>query len=68
MKKESKPLTYEAAQTELEAILQDLQNERTDIEALAEKVRRAAELVEFCKTRLRSTEAEINNLLKKEVA
>ena len=58
-----KTTTYESAQTELEQILQDLQAEKTGIDELAEKVRRARELIEFCRSRLRLTEEEIRKLL-----
>jgi exodeoxyribonuclease VII small subunit len=65
MKKQPKTddLTYATAQTELEEILADLQNEQTSIDELAEKVKRAAELIAFCKTKLRATEEEISRIL-----
>ncbi len=63
MKKTEKELTYAAAQKELEKILADLQDDKTDVDALAAKVKRAAELIDFCKTRLRATEDEVNKLL-----
>lgn len=63
MKKQEKELTYASAQAELEKILADLQDDKTSIDALAEKVRRAALLIDFCKTRLRLTEDEVNQLL-----
>jgi len=30
---------------------------------LAEKVKRASELITFCQTKLRSTESEVNNII-----
>ena len=58
-----KNTTYESAQAELEQILQDLKAEKTGIDELAEKVKRAQELIEFCRSRLRMTEEEIRKLL-----
>jgi exodeoxyribonuclease VII small subunit len=65
MKKQPKTedLTYSTAQFELEQILADLQNEQTGIDELAEKVARAADLIAFCKTKLRATEEEISRIL-----
>jgi exodeoxyribonuclease VII small subunit len=54
-----KSLTYEQAIAELEQLLEDLQNQIIPVEAIATKSKRANELVEFCKMKLRSIEAEI---------
>ena len=56
-------LTYEKAITELQDIVTDLQHEVVSIDDLSEKVSRAAELIKFCKEKLRTTEIEIKNLL-----
>jgi exodeoxyribonuclease VII small subunit len=58
-------LTYETAFTELEAIMQDLQEDRISVDELTSKVKRAAELITFCNTMLRSTEEEVNAIVKK---
>jgi exodeoxyribonuclease VII small subunit len=58
-------LTYETAFTELEAIMQDLQEDRISVDDLTGKVKRAAELITFCNTMLRSTEEEVNAIVKK---
>ncbi len=63
MKKQEKEPTYASAQQELEKILIDLQDEKTTVDELAEKVRRAAFLIDLCKTRLRMTEEEVGQLL-----
>lgn len=57
-------LTYETAFTELEGIMQDLQDEKVSVDELGAKVKRAAELITFCNTMLRSTEAEVNRIVK----
>jgi exodeoxyribonuclease VII small subunit len=58
-----KKLDYASAQTELQKLLQELQDEKTDLDQLAEKVARARELIQFCRERLRLAEVEVNKLL-----
>lgn len=58
-------MTYERAYEELEAIMQDLQEDKISVDALTTKVKRAAELITFCNEMLRSTEAEVNKIVKK---
>ena len=58
-------LTYESAFTELEAIMQDLQEDKIGVDELTAKVKRAAELIAFCNDMLRSTEAEVSKIVKK---
>ena len=57
-------LTYESAFTELEAIMQDLQEDKIGVDELTAKVKRAAELIGFCNDMLRSTEAEVSKIVK----
>lgn len=59
----SEELTYESAYTELDKIYQEINNEQVSVDLLAEKVKRAAVLIQFCQSRLRSTEDEINKIL-----
>jgi exodeoxyribonuclease VII small subunit len=59
------PTTYEKAYEELEAIMNDLQEDRISVDELTTKVKRAAELITFCNELLRSTEAEVNKIVKK---
>lgn len=56
-------LTYKDAYEELEAIAEEIENESVPIDLLAEKVKRAAELIAFCQTKLTSTEKEVNNII-----
>jgi len=58
-------MTYEKAYEELEAIMQDLQADKISVDELTAKVKRAAELITFCNDMLRSTEAEVNKIVKK---
>jgi exodeoxyribonuclease VII small subunit len=59
----AKTLTYEQAYNELEQIAEDIQNESISIDQLADKVKKASELIAFCQDKLRSTETEVNNII-----
>ncbi|MEY4904360.1 MAG: exodeoxyribonuclease small subunit [Bacteroidota bacterium] len=54
-----KKITYESALSELQVIAQTLQNETVSLDDLNEKSRRAAELLAFCKEKLRTVETEV---------
>ncbi|MFH1320057.1 MAG: exodeoxyribonuclease VII small subunit [Bacteroidota bacterium] len=51
-------LTYKKAFDELENIVRDIEDEKIQLDTLSKKVKRATELIEFCKTKLRMTEEE----------
>jgi exodeoxyribonuclease VII small subunit len=57
-------MTYEAAFRELQTIAGEIESESVSVDVLADKVKRAAELITFCQTKLRNTEAEVNNIIK----
>ena len=56
-------LTYEAAYKELAQIAKEIENETVSVDVLAQKVKRAAELITFCQTKLKNTEAEVNKII-----
>lgn len=58
-----KILTYEEAYRELAEIAEDIQNESVSVDILAQKVKRASELITFCQGKLRSTETEVNKII-----
>lgn len=60
----SQELTYETAYNELQLIAAEIENEAVSVDLLAEKVKRAAILIEFCQQKLRATETEVNNIIK----
>ncbi len=62
MKKE---LSYSEAYKELQLIAENLETGKYTIDEISEKIKRAAELVNFCKTKLRSIETEIDEALGK---
>ncbi len=56
-------LTYTSAITELEAIVQDIESGEIDVDVLTAKVKRASELIKFCKDSLRNTQKEVEKTL-----
>ena len=56
-------LTYEQAYKELAAIASEIENETISVDVLAEKVKKAAQLITFCQTKLKSTETEVNKII-----
>ncbi len=54
---------YAAAVTELEAILTELEDDQIDVDHLAERVRRAAELIRFCRERIGATRVEVERIV-----
>ena len=55
--------TYEAALAELTAISKEIESETISVDELASKVKRASELIEFCQTKLKNTEEEVNKII-----
>ena len=57
-------ITYKEAMTEIEAIVAELEENKLDVDQLGEKVKRVAQLIGFCKSKLRATEEEVEQVLK----
>ena len=55
-------MTYESALSELQTIIGQLQEEVISMDDLTLKAKRAAELVKFCREKLRQSEEEIKDL------
>lgn len=58
-------LNYADALAELEKILESIESEELDVDLLLEKVKRAAILIEICKTKLKGVEHEVEGILSK---
>ena len=56
-------MSYTSAITELEEIVQDIESGEIDVDVLTEKVKKASELIRFCKDRLRNTQKEVEKTL-----
>ena len=54
---------YREAIEELEGIVSQIENEQIDVDTLTEKVKRATYLIKLCKTRLRTTEEQVKDVL-----
>lgn len=55
-------LTYEEAIQELQETVTQLQENEVNIDELSAKVKRAAQLIAYCREKLRATEVEIGGL------
>ena len=64
-KKETTPeeITYEEAFQELQLIIGAIESDKVSIDDLAQKVKRAGELVQLCRLKLRAAENEIATLI-----
>ena len=51
--------TYESALSELQDIVSDIHNEKIPLENLAERVKKAKELIQFCRNKLRGLEDDL---------
>lgn len=56
-------LSYSNAIKEIEEILKYIESQEVDVDVLVEKVKRATELIKFCKGKLRTAEEELHKTL-----
>lgn len=56
-------LTYTKAKQELEQIVKAIESGNLDVDALTDKVKRASDLITFCKEKLTETDSELQKLL-----
>jgi len=54
---------YAAAMAELEEILEQIEGDEVDVDALSVLVTRAVELVRFCRTRIDATRMEVETVI-----
>jgi len=55
-------MTYEQAMKELQEIVHGLENEAIGVDDLSNKMKRATELLEYCKNKLHTTKEELKKL------
>jgi len=55
--------SYQKATEEIEAIIEEIENDSTNIDELTEKIKKAAILIKKCQQKLISTQNEVNKLL-----
>ncbi len=56
-------LSYQDALAELTEIVADLENESIPIDALAQKVKRASDLIQYCQSKLTATDSEVKKII-----
>jgi exodeoxyribonuclease VII small subunit len=55
---------YSEAVKELESILESIESEEIDLDQLAGKVQRAADLIRLCRDRIKATEMKVAKVVK----
>jgi exodeoxyribonuclease VII small subunit len=60
---EADGLGYAEAMTELDGILDELEGDHLDVDALAERVRRASELIKLCRTRIARAQEDVDRIV-----
>jgi exodeoxyribonuclease VII small subunit len=60
----NKKITYSEAIAEIEEITEKIENNELDVDLVAQNVKRIAELIKLCKAKLKSTEEEVEKILK----
>lgn len=61
-----KKINYEAALSELEEIVNKMENDEFDIDQLSANLKRAQTLIKLCRDKLTKTDTEIKKLLGEE--
>jgi exodeoxyribonuclease VII small subunit len=56
-------LGYAESMAELEGILEELEGDDLDVDVLAERVRRASELLTACRTRIARAQADVDRIV-----
>jgi len=57
--------SFSVAIDELEAILQRIDNDAVDVDGLAKELRRATDLLELCRGKIRKAEVEVSQIVQK---
>ena len=57
-------LNYSEAFEELQRIVTEIEHGEISVDELSQKVKRATELIKICKTKLATTEEDVNKILK----
>ena len=60
----SESINYTQAFEELQTIVSEIEQGEISVDELSEKVKRAAFLIKICKSKLATTEADVNQILK----
>lgn len=56
-------LSYSTAVSELDDILAELEDESLDVDILGDRVKRASELISFCRERISSAQTQVEQIV-----
>lgn len=59
----AEPPSFRTAMEELEAILERIEGEEIDVDELAAELRRATQLLEICRGKIRKAEVEVTQIV-----
>ena len=65
---QNKQMKYEEAIGQLEKIVRQMENNELDVDQLSEQLKRAQQLIQFCRDKLTKTDEEIRQILEEGVA
>ena len=63
MSENDEAIGYTDAMRELEAILDELEGDELDVDVLAERVRRASELIKLCRDRITRAQDDVSRIV-----
>ena len=63
MSENEEAIGYADAMQELEAILDELEGDELDVDVLAERVRRASELIKLCRSRITRAQDDVARIV-----
>lgn len=62
-KPDTRPRGYDSALAELQELLRQIESDDTGIDQLSQRVKRATELLDFCRQQLRKVETDMEQAL-----
>lgn len=65
---QKRQMKYEEAIGQLEKIVRQMENNELDVDQLSEQLKRAQQLIQFCRDKLTKTDEEIRQILEEGVA
>lgn len=60
---ETQEISYQKAYDELQAIVQEIEDNSVSVDILSEKIKRAMFLIDYCKQKLQKIEIDVDKLI-----
>lgn len=60
---ETQEISYQEAYDELQAIVQEIEDNSVSVDILSEKIKRAMFLIDYCKQKLQKIEIDVDKLI-----